>query len=54
MIAALADDFCNFVQDDESGPSCLTDGLLDTYWESDGSQGNHWIRLKMKKGTVVL
>lgn len=40
--------------DDESGPSCLTDGLLDTYWESDGSQGNHWIRLKMKKGTVVL
>ncbi|XP_033737246.1 E3 ubiquitin-protein ligase HECTD3-like [Pecten maximus] len=40
--------------DDEAGPSCLTDADPDTYWESDGSQGNHWILLKMKKGTVIL
>ncbi|XP_075791963.1 E3 ubiquitin-protein ligase HECTD3 isoform X1 [Pelodiscus sinensis] len=33
--------------------SCLTDGNPDTYWESDGSQGQHWVRLTMKKGTVV-
>uniref|UniRef100_A0A8C0IM63 HECT domain E3 ubiquitin protein ligase 3 n=1 Tax=Chelonoidis abingdonii TaxID=106734 RepID=A0A8C0IM63_CHEAB len=33
--------------------SCLTDGNADTYWESDGSQGQHWVRLTMKKGTIV-
>ena len=33
--------------------SALTDGDVETYWESDGSQGQHWIRLKMKPGTVV-
>uniref|UniRef100_A0A673K6P0 E3 ubiquitin-protein ligase HECTD3-like n=1 Tax=Sinocyclocheilus rhinocerous TaxID=307959 RepID=A0A673K6P0_9TELE len=25
----------------------------ETYWESDGMQGQHWIRLHMKRGTVV-
>uniref|UniRef100_A0A3Q4HB06 HECT domain containing 3 n=1 Tax=Neolamprologus brichardi TaxID=32507 RepID=A0A3Q4HB06_NEOBR len=35
------------------GASCLTDGDVETYWESDGMQGQHWIRLHMKKGTVV-
>nr|XP_014350786.1 PREDICTED: E3 ubiquitin-protein ligase HECTD3 [Latimeria chalumnae] len=32
---------------------CLTDGYNDTYWESDGSHGQHWIRLHMKKGTII-
>ena len=31
----------------------LTDGDPDTCWESDGEMGNHWIRLKMKKKTVI-
>lgn len=38
---------------DEDGPLNLTDGDPDTYWESDGSQGQHWIQLRMKKGTIV-
>uniref|UniRef100_A0A8C9SD30 HECT domain containing 3 n=1 Tax=Scleropages formosus TaxID=113540 RepID=A0A8C9SD30_SCLFO len=40
-------------EDPSGGASCLTDGDTDTYWESDGMQGQHWIRLHMKKGTVV-
>ncbi|KAM7400218.1 hypothetical protein PAMA_004763 [Pampus argenteus] len=40
-------------EDPSGGASCLTDGDIDTYWESDGMQGQHWIRLHMKKGTVV-
>ncbi|XP_060940191.1 E3 ubiquitin-protein ligase HECTD3-like [Limanda limanda] len=39
--------------DPSDGVSCLTDGDTETYWESDGSQGQHWIRLHMKRGTVV-
>lgn len=31
----------------------LTDGDSETFWESDGSQGQHWIRLTMKKGIIV-
>lgn len=38
---------------DEYGPGCLTDGDPNTWWESDGSQGQHWIRLRMKKGTII-
>lgn len=38
---------------DDDGPQNLTDDNPDTYWETDGSQGQHWIRLKMKKGTVI-
>ncbi|XP_048844617.1 E3 ubiquitin-protein ligase HECTD3 [Brienomyrus brachyistius] len=40
-------------EDPSSGVSCLTDGDSDTYWESDGMQGQHWIRLRMKRSTVV-
>uniref|UniRef100_A0A1A8KF71 HECT domain containing 3 n=1 Tax=Nothobranchius kuhntae TaxID=321403 RepID=A0A1A8KF71_NOTKU len=40
-------------EDPSGGASCLTDGDRDTYWESDGMQGQHWIRLHMKRGTVV-
>lgn len=35
------------------GAAGLTDGDTETYWESDGMQGQHWIRLHMKRGTVV-
>lgn len=38
---------------DEYGPSCLTDGDPNTWWESDGSHGQHWIQLRMKKGTII-
>ncbi|XP_040087884.1 E3 ubiquitin-protein ligase HECTD3 [Oryx dammah] len=38
---------------EEFNVSCLTDSNADTYWESDGSQCQHWVRLTMKKGTVV-
>ncbi|XP_074642491.1 E3 ubiquitin-protein ligase HECTD3-like [Tubulanus polymorphus] len=31
----------------------LTDGDGETFWESDGQQGNHWVRLQMKKGTII-
>jgi len=31
----------------------LTDGDPETYWESDGSQGQHWIMIRMKKGTII-
>uniref|UniRef100_A0A674MRU3 HECT domain containing 3 n=1 Tax=Takifugu rubripes TaxID=31033 RepID=A0A674MRU3_TAKRU len=39
--------------DPSGGVSCLTDGDNETYWESDGMQGQHWIRLHMKRGTIV-
>ncbi|XP_072048843.1 E3 ubiquitin-protein ligase HECTD3-like isoform X2 [Amphiura filiformis] len=38
---------------EDDSASCLTDGDSSTYWESDGTQGQHWIRLRMKKGTVI-
>ncbi|XP_053738800.1 E3 ubiquitin-protein ligase HECTD3 [Synchiropus splendidus] len=40
-------------EDPNGGASCLTDGDTETYWESDGMQGQHWIRLHMKRGAVV-
>ncbi|XP_077415673.1 E3 ubiquitin-protein ligase HECTD3 isoform X1 [Vanacampus margaritifer] len=40
-------------EDPSSGVNSLTDGDTKTYWESDGMQGQHWIRLHMKRGTVV-
>ncbi|XP_041372732.1 E3 ubiquitin-protein ligase HECTD3-like isoform X2 [Gigantopelta aegis] len=44
-------DVSSFCEDD--GPENLTDGSEDTFWESDGNQGQHWIQLRMKKGTVI-
>lgn len=41
-----------FFQDD-AGPVNLTDDDTGTYWESEGSQGQHWIKLQMKKGTII-
>ena len=31
----------------------LDPDLEDKYWESDGSQGQHWIRFHMKPGTLI-
>jgi E3 ubiquitin-protein ligase HECTD3 len=31
----------------------LTDNDTNTFWESDGSHGSHWIRLNMKKGIII-
>ncbi|KAL2301823.1 hypothetical protein Nmel_011222 [Mimus melanotis] len=31
----------------------LTDNLTYTFWESNGPPGQHWVRLNMKKGTIV-
>lgn len=31
----------------------LTDGDAETCWESDGNQGDHWIRLGMKMGVII-
>ncbi|KAM4722366.1 E3 ubiquitin-protein ligase HECTD3 [Rhinophrynus dorsalis] len=38
---------------EENNLSRLTDGYHDTFWESDGSHGQHWIQLQMKEGTIV-
>ncbi|XP_050401183.2 E3 ubiquitin-protein ligase HECTD3 [Patella vulgata] len=38
---------------EDDGPMNLTDNDPDTYWESDGTQGQHWIQLRMKKGTII-
>lgn len=31
----------------------LTDNQAETFWESNGSVGQHWVRLNMKKGAIV-
>ncbi|NWS71873.1 HECD3 ligase, partial [Crotophaga sulcirostris] len=31
----------------------LTDNQPHTFWESNGPPGKHWVRLNMKKGTIV-
>ena len=45
---------CVFVElKEEESKDALTDGDPDTYWETDGSQGRHWIKLLMRPGTVI-
>lgn len=46
-------DAASLPSQEEFNVSCLTDSNADTYWESDGSQCQHWVRLTMKKGTIV-
>lgn len=41
------------VSSEEDSKDALTDGDPDTYWETDGSQGRHWIKLSMRPGTVI-
>ncbi|XP_069719055.1 E3 ubiquitin-protein ligase HECTD3-like [Phaenicophaeus curvirostris] len=38
---------------DDCGVAHLTDNSADTCWESSGPAGKHWVRLSMKKGTIV-
>ncbi|CAH1774452.1 unnamed protein product [Owenia fusiformis] len=38
---------------DDDGAENMTDGDPETFWESDGSQNHHWVKLKMKKGTII-
>lgn len=38
---------------EEESKDALTDGDPDTYWETDGSQGRHWVKLLMRPGTVI-
>ena len=40
-------------QEEDEGPDNLTDGDPDTYWESDGNQGDHCITLTMKKSVII-
>lgn len=41
------------VSSEEESKDALTDGDPDTYWETDGSQGRHWIKLSMRPGTII-
>ncbi|XP_069088919.1 E3 ubiquitin-protein ligase HECTD3-like isoform X2 [Pleurodeles waltl] len=38
---------------EESSVSCLTDNNNDTFWENSGYADDQWVRLHMKKETVV-
>ena len=44
---------CVCVTKDEDTSDHLTDGNPDTYWETDGGVGSHWIKLTMKPGTII-
>ncbi|XP_048588290.1 E3 ubiquitin-protein ligase HECTD3-like isoform X2 [Nematostella vectensis] len=41
------------VSSEDSSKDCLTDGDPVTYWESDGNQGRHWVRLSIKPGVII-
>ena len=38
---------------EEDSKDALTDGDPDTFWETDGRQGKHWIKLSMRAGTII-
>ncbi|KAF4797115.1 E3 ubiquitin-protein ligase HECTD3 [Turdus rufiventris] len=40
-------------QTEDCGAAHLTDNRTDTFWESSGPSGQHWVRLNMKKGAIV-
>ncbi|KFP83824.1 E3 ubiquitin-protein ligase HECTD3, partial [Apaloderma vittatum] len=40
-------------QAENCGAAHLTDSQEDTYWESNGLPGEHWVRLNMKKGVII-
>ena len=42
-----------YVTKDDDTSDHLTDGNTDTYWETDGGVGTHWIKLTMKPGTII-
>ncbi len=39
--------------EDEQIADMLEEDMEDHYWESDGSQGQHWLRFHMKPGTMI-
>lgn len=41
------------VSSESSQKGHLLDGMSDTYWESNGETGQHWIKLTMKPGVVL-
>ncbi|XP_074893693.1 E3 ubiquitin-protein ligase HECTD3-like isoform X2 [Buteo buteo] len=40
-------------QAEDGSAARLTDNQTYTFWESNGPPGQHWVRLNMKKGTIV-
>nr|XP_009477774.1 PREDICTED: E3 ubiquitin-protein ligase HECTD3-like [Pelecanus crispus] len=40
-------------QVEDYGVAHLTDNQTYTFWESNGPPGQHWVRLNMKKGSIV-
>ncbi|XP_059677927.1 E3 ubiquitin-protein ligase HECTD3-like [Gavia stellata] len=40
-------------QAEDCSAAHLTDNQTYTFWESNGPPGQHWVRLNMKKGTIV-
>ncbi|XP_049663412.1 E3 ubiquitin-protein ligase HECTD3-like isoform X3 [Accipiter gentilis] len=40
-------------QAEDGSVAHLTDNQTYTFWESNGPPGQHWVRLNMKKGTIV-
>ncbi|KAM9619325.1 E3 ubiquitin-protein ligase HECTD3-like isoform 4-T4 [Morphnus guianensis] len=40
-------------QTEDGSATHLTDNQTYTFWESNGPPGQHWVRLNMKKGTIV-
>jgi len=51
MSCVWMNNLCVMKDDDTSDH--LTDGNTDTYWETDGGVGTHWIKLTMKPGTII-
>ena len=46
----------NFPQassNEEALEELMDSDLEDNYWESDGNQGDHWLRFHMKPGTII-
>lgn len=41
------------VSSEDDGITQMLDSNLDNYWESDGNQGQHWLRFHMKPGVVI-
>jgi len=44
---------CLYVTKDDDTSDNLTDGNPDTFWETDGGVGTHWIKLNMKPTTII-
>ena len=45
--------FSQASSNDEALDDLMDADLEDNYWESDGNQGDHWLRFHMKPGTII-